>query len=592
MSFVDLNLDGALLRALEALKFTNPTEIQRQAIPAVLAGHDLMASAQTGTGKTAAFVLPALQRLITTEPAKSGRGPRVLVLSPTRELAQQITDAVRDFSKFTKVKSGAVVGGMPYFGQERLLEKPLDILIATPGRLMDHMDRGRVDFSRLELLILDEADRMLDMGFVDDVEMIAAKTPASRQTLLFSATLEGEIAQIAGKLLKEPKRIQIAGAKEKHASITQVVHAADHIDHKMGLLRHYLADQSVYQAVVFVSTKAGTEDLASMLKDEGHAAMPLHGDMKQGLRGRVVERMQAGRLRVLVATDVAARGLDIKGMTHVFNFDLPMVAEDYVHRIGRTGRGGATGTAVSLVGPQDWIKLSRIERLTGQQFEEAVVEGLEPQRSRPQRRGFGGKPGGKRFGGGGYGRSGHGGGYKKPYGDRPDGERRDFGNNDRGPRRDFGNGEQRPPRREFNDGPRRDFGNGEQRPPRREFNDGPRRDFGNGEQRPPRQFNDGPRRDFGNGEQRPPRQFNDGPRRDFGNGEQRPPRQFNDGPRRDFGNGEQRPPRQFNDGPRRDFGNGEQRAPRREFNDGPRRDAPSGDRPYRAKKPGFRRDVD
>ena len=391
VSFEQLNLNNSLLRAVSACGFDAPTDIQRAAIPIVLAGRDLMASAQTGTGKTAAFVLPALERLL--QPSKvQGRGPRVLVLTPTRELATQVNENIRQFSRFCRFQTGSVVGGMPYPPQMRLLKQPLDLLVATPGRLMDHMEQGRVDFSRLEILVLDEADRMLDLGFVDAVREIAAATPATRQTLLFSATLEGRVLAIARDLLKDPARLALAANTEQHASIEQRVHQADNIGHKHRLLAHYLGHEELSQAVIFTATKRGADELSKQLAEQGHASAALHGDMGQGARRRTVEQMRRGRYRLLVATDVAARGLDIKGLSHVINFDLPMVAEDYIHRIGRTGRGGATGTAVSLVGPDDWRKLGGIERLTGRRMERHVIEGLEPTRTEPGRR-PGQKPG-------------------------------------------------------------------------------------------------------------------------------------------------------------------------------------------------------
>jgi len=410
VSFESLNLNEALLRAVQTCGFNEPTEIQLQAIPAVLSGRDLMASAQTGTGKTAAFVLPALQCLL--KPAVvNGRGPRVLVLTPTRELAGQVADNIAALGRFVRLKSGSIVGGTPYPPQMRLLEQPLDLLVATPGRLLDHMERGRIDFSRIEMLILDEADRMLDLGFVDAVHDIAAATPANRQTLLFSATLEGKVHSIAQELLKDPVRIQLAAAHDRHASIEQHVHQADDISHKHRLLKHWLADTELTQAVIFTATKRDADQLARDLADHGHTSAALHGDMPQGVRRRTVERMRRGKLRLLVATDVAARGLDIKGISHVINFDLPMVAEDYIHRIGRTGRGGATGTAVSFVGPNDWQKLAGIERLTGGRLERAVVTGLEPRRPEPRRgqgKPGGDRPGQKRFAGGYRGKGGNG----------------------------------------------------------------------------------------------------------------------------------------------------------------------------------------
>ena len=390
MSFKELNLHSNLLKSIEATGFSAPTDIQRQAIPLILAGHDLMASAQTGTGKTAAFVLPALERLATPS-AVHGIGPRVLVLTPTRELALQVNDNIRQFSRYCRMTAGTVVGGMPYPPQMRLLQRPVDLLVATPGRLMDHMERGRVDFSRLEMLVLDEADRMLDMGFIDAIKLIAAATPAERQTLLFSATLEGKVLAIAKQLLNNPKRVQLAANHERHASISQRIHQADNIGHKHRLLSHHIADIDLTQAVIFTATKRSADQLSRTLADQGHASAALHGDMGQRDRKRTVERMRDGKVRLLVATDVAARGLDIKGISHVINFDLPTVAEDYIHRIGRTGRAGANGVAITLVGPDDWIKLAGIERLTGQPLDRETIPGLEPTHTEP-RGGRGNKP--------------------------------------------------------------------------------------------------------------------------------------------------------------------------------------------------------
>lgn len=383
LSFQELNLDSRLLRAIETIGFSAPTEIQRQAVPVANEGRDIMASAQTGTGKTAAFVLPSLQRLLQPSSVQ-GRGPRVLVLTPTRELATQVTENIQQLGRFTNLRSGSIVGGVPYPPQERLLRKPLDLLVATPGRLLDHMKQGRVDFSRIELLILDEADRMLDMGFIEDVEYIASKSPKTRQTLLFSATLDGDIQRIATRILKNPALVQVSNVKQKHDSIAQRIHQVDDIKHKQALLSHLLQDPELTQAVVFTATKRAADQLADKLERQGHTSAALHGDMKQGARRRTVENMQRGKFRVLVATDVAARGLDIKGLSHVINFDLPMTAEDYIHRIGRTGRAGASGVAISLVGPEDWSNLVRIEKLTGHRLERHVVNGLEPSRPEPR----------------------------------------------------------------------------------------------------------------------------------------------------------------------------------------------------------------
>ncbi len=382
MSFQNFVLDDRLLKSVKDCGFQTPSDIQKQAIPLILQGKDLMASAPTGTGKTAAFVLPALHRLLTEESGK-GTGPRVLVLTPTRELANQVADNIYKLTRYARMRCCSIVGGMPYPPQIRLLKQRLDLLVATPGRLIDHINSGRIDFSRLELLVLDEADRMLDMGFIDDVKRIASLTPDSRQTVLFSATLEGKIERVAQQMLKQPSKVQIAGIKVKHDSIAQKLHQADDYRHKRSLLSHLLKNKDLQQAIIFTATKRGADKLAEKLSEEGHSCAALHGDMKQGVRRRTVERLQRKKLTVLVATDVAARGLDINGISHVINFDLPMQAEDYIHRIGRTGRGGATGIAVSLIGPQDWPLLSRIEKLLECELDLTEIKGLEPKLPKP-----------------------------------------------------------------------------------------------------------------------------------------------------------------------------------------------------------------
>ena len=377
MTFEKLALNPSILKAVTESGYTCPTPIQAQAIPQALEGHDLMASAQTGTGKTAAFVLPSLHRLST--PARNNsRGPRVLVLTPTRELANQVTAASVKYGKHLRFRIGSVVGGMPYPPQMRLLSQPLDILVATPGRLLDHMERGRIDYSRLEVLVLDEADRMLDMGFIHAVEKIAAATPATRQTLLFSATLEGNIAKLAGRLLKNPKRIQIATAQERHEHIEQRLHHVDDGAHKHRLLAHLLDDIHLDKAIVFTATKRGADRLAKTLHAKGHPAAALHGDMNQNQRNRAITHLRSGQVRLLVATDVAARGIDVSGITHVINFDMPKNAEDYVHRIGRTGRAGAKGVAISFAAPDNFQQLRDIERYTRQTIPAHVIPGLEP----------------------------------------------------------------------------------------------------------------------------------------------------------------------------------------------------------------------
>ena len=379
-TFANLHLDAALLRAIEESGYTTPTAIQAQAIPVITEGHDLMASAQTGTGKTAAFMLPALNLLATPHALKS-RGPRILVLVPTRELAAQVNEATRKYGKFIRARTVSIVGGMPYPLQNKLLSQPLDILVATPGRLLDHMERGRIDLTRLQMLILDEADRMLDMGFLPDVERICSQLTAERQTLLFSATLDGDIARIAKQILKNPKTIQVAGQKEKHANIEQRLHYVDDMTHKNKLLEHLLIAPDMNQAIIFTSTKRHADLLAEDLYAAGHKTAALHGDMTQGARNRTLTKLRQGDVKVLVATDVAARGIDVQGISHVINYDLPKFAEDYVHRIGRTGRAGASGIAISFASNMDRHILRKIEQFTGNGMTPTVIEGFEPKRA-------------------------------------------------------------------------------------------------------------------------------------------------------------------------------------------------------------------
>ncbi len=405
MNFSELKLAAPILKSLEQSGYTTPTPIQAESIPAALNGEDLIASAQTGTGKTAAFMLPALQRLLAA-PAKNGRGPRVLVLTPTRELAQQVNEAARKYGRGMRVNTVCILGGMPYPLQNRLLSQPVDILVATPGRLIDHIERGRIDFGRLELLVLDEADRMLDMGFIEDVERIVAATPSTRQTLLFSATMDGPVGKLAQRILKSPRRISMAAQSARNENIDQRLHYVDDLHHKNRVLRHLLNDAAVQQAIVFTATKRDADSLAEALHSEGHSVAALHGDMQQGARNRTLQSLRRGQLRVLVATDVAARGIDVLGISHVVNFDLPKAAEDYVHRIGRTGRAGSKGTALTLVSGRDALLLKRIERFTGNQIIAHTIAGLEPRfkpaesrpgtaRKRPSQRTNYAKPQGK-----------------------------------------------------------------------------------------------------------------------------------------------------------------------------------------------------
>lgn len=378
MSFENLNLHPLIIKAIHEAGYVEPTPIQKQAIPELISGIDIIASAQTGTGKTAAFMLPALHQL-TTPSTTNSRGPRILVLTPTRELADQVSNAAKKYGKYTpRTKVISILGGMPYPLQNKLLSQPVDILVATPGRLIDHIRRGRIDFSRLQTLILDEADRMLDMGFLMDIKQIVSFLPQSRQTVLFSATLDPAIEKVAAQLLNTPKRIQIATRQTRLDHIEQRLHYVDDLTHKNRLLDHVLRDTGLKQAIVFTATKRNADIIADNLYACGHTAAALHGDMNQRERNRTLTKLRKGDLRILVATDVAARGIDISDITHVINFDLPKFAEDYVHRIGRTGRAGAAGIAVSFASSKDNIHLKRIERYTGHSIASHIIPGLEP----------------------------------------------------------------------------------------------------------------------------------------------------------------------------------------------------------------------
>jgi len=403
-SFADLGLSADIVSALVATGYSTPTPVQQRAIPAALAGRDLLVSSPTGSGKTAAFMLPAIERFAQLQKQNNGqnaggeaRGPReqnerrrnasvarptMLVLTPTRELALQVTTASETYGKhLRRLRTVSILGGVPYRQQLALLAKSPEILVATPGRLLDHLERGKIDLSQLSMLVLDEADRMLDMGFIDDIETIVKATPAERQTLLFSATIDGKISSLTQRLLRDPERIEIMQRPEQRANIAQSMHWVDDRAHKDRLLTHLLADQGLDQAIVFTATKNDADQLAARLSDAGFASAPLHGDLPQGARNRTIRDLRERKVRVLVATDVAARGIDIPGITHVFNYDLPKFAEDYVHRIGRTGRAGRTGAAVSLVHHAEGQALKRIERYTHQRLPVNVVAGFEPRRT-------------------------------------------------------------------------------------------------------------------------------------------------------------------------------------------------------------------
>ena len=408
IKFADLNLDKNILSAVRSEGYESPTPIQAQAIPFALDGRDIMASAQTGSGKTAAFLLPTLQRL-TKRSEKPGKGPRALVLTPTRELAAQVEKNALAYAKNMRwFRTVSIVGGASFGYQTRALSKPVDLIVATPGRLMDLMQSGKVDFERLEVLILDEADRMLDMGFIDDIETIVEATPSNRQTLLFSATWDGAVGKLARKLTKDPEVVEVERVDDQGKIEEQLLYCDD-MRHKNRLLDHILRDANIDQCVIFTSTKAMTEVIADELYEKGFAANCLHGDMPQGWRNRTLMDLRKGRCKILVATDVAARGIDVPTITHVINYDLPKQAEDYVHRIGRTGRAGRTGIAITFAEVNEYVKVHKIEKYIGRKLPELTIEGMEPTR---KRKSAGGKPKGK--GGWGDRKSGGWRGDKKP----------------------------------------------------------------------------------------------------------------------------------------------------------------------------------
>ncbi|MCL4840070.1 MAG: DEAD/DEAH box helicase, partial [Thermoanaerobaculia bacterium] len=375
MSFTAFDLHPSLLRAVADLGFTRPTPIQREAIPAALAGRDLVGGAMTGSGKTAAFALPVLQRLL----ARPGRGPRALVLAPTRELAQQILDVFNALGRHTRLTAAAVYGGVGMEPQERALRRGVDVIVACPGRLLDHMQYPYSDLSRLEVVVLDEADRMLDMGFLPDLKRVRAKVPPAAQKLLFSATLPAPIRDLARTLLHEPVSVQVAGTAAPATGVKQTVFPVRQ-DHKVALLVELLRrSDGIANALVFTRTKHRANRLADQLDRQGIACERVHGNRSQAQRTAALAGFKSGRYRVLVATDVAARGIDIEALSHVVNFDVPAVADDYIHRVGRTARNGATGEAFTFVAPEEQSDLGAIERAVGRRLDRRTLEGFDYQ---------------------------------------------------------------------------------------------------------------------------------------------------------------------------------------------------------------------
>ncbi|MBB5190560.1 superfamily II DNA/RNA helicase [Silvimonas terrae] len=420
-SFSSLGLAIEIVQELTAQGLHSPTPVQAAAIPVLLEGHDLMASAQTGTGKTAAFLLPALNRLA-RPPKHHGKGPRVLVLTPTRELAEQVSKVAMNFSRrIPRCKVVSLVGGVPYPVQHKQLAQPVEIVVATPGRLMDLMRSGRIDFRRLELLVLDEADRMLDMGFIEDIEAIVAELPEERQTALFSATLSETVQEFARPMLRDPRKVELAPQGLPTANVEQSVHYADGYEHKLKLTAALAEAAAGTQSIIFTATKADADGIADWLRVAGLKADAMHGDLPQRSRRKVLDKLRRGEIDMLVATDVAARGIDVAGIGQVINFDLPRFSEDYIHRIGRTGRAGRSGRAVSLVTRNDFVLLTRIKKRYQVNFETMTLEGLEARFQPGARRTDDRRPNG---GGG------------RSFGDRPrqGGDRQGYGNRDSAPR--------------------------------------------------------------------------------------------------------------------------------------------------------------
>ena len=398
MSFESLGLMAELVSAVSDKGYSEPTPIQKQAIPTILEGRDLMGGAQTGTGKTAGFTLPLLQRLMEMQanddnPSKGRRPIRALVLTPTRELAAQVADSVSDYGRHLPLKSTVVFGGVSINPQKQKLMRGVDILVATPGRLLDLVGQRAADLSKVEILVLDEADRMLDMGFIHDIRKVLAMLPKHKQTLLFSATFSNEIKQLSNTLLKSPALIEVAQRNAATETVTQVVHPVDK-KRKRELLSFLIGSNNWQQVLVFMRTKHGCNKLVEQLGNDGITGAAIHGNKSQGARTKALADFKAGKVRVLVATDIAARGIDIDQLPHVVNYELPNIAEDYVHRIGRTGRAGNEGEAMSLVCVDELKILKDIERLIKRDIPKDVIDGYEPDpsiKAEPIQRGRGGQ---------------------------------------------------------------------------------------------------------------------------------------------------------------------------------------------------------
>jgi len=375
MSFEKLNLRPDILKAVKSRGYTEPTPIQAQAIPAVLEGRDVLAGAQTGTGKTAAFALPVLELLSKQGQAK--KNPRVLVLTPTRELAAQVGESFEIYGKNLPFRSVTVFGGVKINPQIQLLRKGCDVLVATPGRLLDHLQQKTVDLRNIEILILDEADRMLDMGFIRDIKKILSHLPEARQNLLFSATYDKEVKKLCKTLLRNPISVEVNPQNQAAEKVEQIAYKVEKRQ-KRHLLAYLIKKEAWYQVLVFVRTKHGANRLAKQLAKEDIPSAAIHGDKSQGARTRALKEFKSGDLQALIATNVAARGLDLKGLSHVVNYDLPQMPEDYVHRIGRTGRAGESGHAVSLITEEDVKQLRAIEKLTRETIPLSQAEGFVP----------------------------------------------------------------------------------------------------------------------------------------------------------------------------------------------------------------------